>query len=808
MSVKQLDADMVGLPSFAVPAKPRRQDGQDDGVNLFDLSSHNRARQALELGLGVDAAGFNIFVLGESSSGRMTATLDHLRAYVADRPPADDWIYLNNFRRPHKPRRLRLPAGQGRRFKAAMGSLVPALRVAVHQALETPTFAARLQAERDRVDTTMQSGMDELRAMAEAHGLVLEFGAQGVIIGVKGEADGIKPFDSLNDEERQRITDVTDAVRERMRELGAETSAAGANAKETMLGLRRQAAAQAIEMPMAAFKQRFAIGRPLSRWIDEMQADVLDHLDYLLSHDAADGDREKPKAEAERPAPPADEPADDHGRYAVNLLVDHTDDPVPPVVLEPNPTYARLFGSIEYRAISGALYTDFTMIRAGALHRANGGILVLRADDLGRDPSAWTFLKSALRDGEIRIEEPSRAASQPMMGAPEPKPIPLDIKVVIVGSHRIYYMLFSLDSDFRNLFKVKADIDPDLPADADNIATYTRLIRGAARRHTGRGCNQGAIAFLLGQSARWAGHREKLSAQLELVDAVLTEAGANAGKRGKGPITLADVKVAIHGRRERNAHVEDRVQEQFADGTIMIDTLGATVGQVNALTVTGLGDHAFGRPARVTARVFVGKLGVINIERAVALGGPIQQKGVMILQGFLNGLFAQRFPLSFSCSITFEQLYGGVEGDSASLAELCAVLSALAETPIRQDLAITGSMNQTGAAQAVGGVSHKVEGFYRCCAERGLTGRQGVIVPAANAVNVTLRDEVRDPIAKRRFHLWSVERIDDALELLTGLSPGVADADGGYPPDSLYGRVAARLATFDRILTERAAHRE
>jgi len=805
MPVKEFDADMVGLPSFAVPAKPRRRGGRDDDVNLFDLSSHTRARQALLLGLGVDAPGFNIFVLGEASSGRMTATLDHLRAHVADRPPADDWVYLNNFRRPHKPRRLCLPAGQGRRFKAAMASLVPALRIAVRQALETPEFSARLQAERDGVDAMMQSGMDELRALAEARGLTLQFDPQGVMIGVTDEPGGVKPADSLSDEERERIGAVTEAVRERMRELGAATSAAGANAKETLLELRRQTAAQAIALPIMAIRQRFATSQPLARWLDEMQADVLEHLDYLLAHDG--GDQEKPEGEAQRPAP-ADELADDHGRYAVNLLVDHTDDPVPPVVLEPNPTYARLFGSIEYRSISGALHTDFTMIRAGALHRANGGILVLRADDLGRDPSAWTFLKNALRDCEIRIEEPSRAGAQPMMGAPEPKPIPLDVKVVIVGSHQIYYLMFSLDSDFRNLFKVKADIDPDMPADKDNIATYARLIRDAARRDAGRGCNQRAIAFLLGQSARWAGHREKLSAQFELVDAVLTEAGANAAKRGKGPIAVADVKAAIHGRRERNAHVEDRVQEQIAAGTVKIDVTGAVVGQINALTVTGLGDHAFGRPARVTARVFVGKLGVINIERAVALGGPIQQKGVMILQGFLNGLFAQRFPLSFSCSITFEQSYAGVEGDSASLAELCAVLSALAQVPIRQDLAITGSVNQAGAAQAVGGVSHKVEGFYRSCVERGINGSQGVIVPAANAVNVTLRDEVRDRIAEGRFHLWRVDGIDEALELLTGLSPGVADADGVYPPDSLYGRVAARLAAFDRILTERAAYRE
>jgi predicted ATP-dependent protease len=353
---------------------------------------------------------------------------------------------------------------------------------------------------------------------------------------------------------------------------------------------------------------------------------------------------------------------------------------------------------------------------------------VLRAEDLARDPWAWSDLKAALRDREIRVEEPHTLGALSISGAPEPKPIPLDAKVVIVGSPHIYYQLFSLDPDFQTLFKVKADIDPDLAADDGNLATYARLIRAAVRRGVGRDCDAGAVAYLLGQSARWAAHRGKLSARFELIDAVLSEAADWTCKRGDGPITAADVKAAIDGRRARNARVEDRAQEHIATGMVMIDTAGTAVGQVNALTVLDLGDHAFGRPARVTARVYVGKLGIINIERLVALGGPIQQKGVMILQGFLNGLFARRFPLSFSSSITFEQTYGEVEGDSASLAELAAVMSALAEVPIRQDLAITGSVNQAGAAQAVGGVTQKVEGFYRTCAEAGLSGSQGVIV--------------------------------------------------------------------------------
>jgi predicted ATP-dependent protease len=689
-----------------------------------------------------------------------------------------------------------------------MARLLPALRVAIRQALEAPEFATTLRAEHEQVNARMQQGQQELRRMAEARGLTLEDGPGGFTVGVPDlERGGNKPFESLSDEERQRVIDASRAIGERMSELGAQTATVGAAAKDRMSAQRRQIVVRAITPAIEALKQRYSGSRALGRWIDEMCADIPNHVDQLMAHgDSAEQRREA--AGEEESAAEADEAMTERGRYAVNLLVDHADDPVRPVVLEPHPTHKRLFGRIEYRSVGDVLETDHTLIRAGALHRANGGILVLRADDLARESAVWTNLRAALRDREIRIEEPPRDGVLSIAGAPEPKPIPLDVKVVIVGSPQIYYKLFSLDTDFQTHFKVKADIDPDLPADDCNIETYARLIRGAGRRDNGLGCDKGAAAYLLGQNARWAGRREKLSARFELIDAVLSEAADWARKRGDGLIIAADVKAALQGRRERNARVEDRAQEHIAAGTVMIDTAGAAVGQINALTVTDLGDHAFGRPARVTARVHVGKLGVINIERQVALGGPIQQKGVIILQGFLNGLFAQRFPLSFSCSITFEQSYGGVEGDSASMAELCAVLSALAAAPIRQDIAITGSVNQIGVAQAVGGVMHKVEGFFRTCVERGLTGGQGVIVPKSNVVNLALRDDVREAVAAGRFQVWSVAHIDDAVELLTGVPVGAPGVEGDLPPESLYGRIAARLAAFDRILTERAAHRD
>jgi len=529
----------------------------------------------------------------------------------------------------------------------------------------------------------------------------------------------------------------------------------------------------------------------LARWLTELRVDILDDPGRFR---AVTGDAQATESQE----PP-------ERRYAVNLLVDHGDVTHPRVVLESNPTYETLFGRIEYRQAQGSVETDFTLIRAGALHRANGGILVLRAESLAADPTVWSFLKAALRDGEIRIDELQRAQMLPIAGAPKPRPIPLELKVVIVGAPRWYAVFSGGDADFYTYFKVKADIDTDVAATPDNLAVYAALIDGMARHCGLDGASAEATSRLLGIAARWADRRDKLTARIELVEDLVTEAAVRAVHAKERALDEAAVREAYDARRRRNARLEDRVLRSIVENEMMIETVGAAVGQINALTVIDIGDWRFGTPTRVTARASVGRAGVVNIERDVALGGPIQQKGAMVLQGFLAGCFAQNRPLSFTCSITFEQSYGGVEGDSASLAELIAVLSDLARVPVRQDLAITGSVNQAGRAQAIGGALDKIEGFYRVCGAKsgGLTGAQGVIVPEANRAHLVLDDEVAAAVAAGRFHVYPVATVAEAAELLLGLRAGEPDEWGAYPPDSLFGRVAARLAEFDRILAER-----
>jgi predicted ATP-dependent protease len=794
---RELAAKDIGLPSFSLPAPI------PEYAHIFHFSSHTRARDALAFGLRIEEPGFNIFVLGEDRSGRMTATLEHLAEYAHWLPPQSDWVYLNNFRRPAKPKPYRLPAGVGRRFRDRMAALVPALRKALGEAMAAPEVAQHIERRGEAAERTIDTEFASLKTFAHEHGVELDRSSEGLTARpLAGNApDDLMKLPAAERAERARSYD---QVRERVATFKTRMRASEAALGGAIEEIRSSVGAEAVAALLDELDTEFGEHPGLARWLVELRTDILEHLELIATpKHAEEGSEEAAEISAEL-------------RYAVNLLVDHGDEPSAQIVLEPNPTYENLFGTIEYRSVGGIAETDFTLIRAGALHRANGSVLVLRAEAVAQHPESWRFLKGALRDGCIRIEELHRQGGMPMAAAPSPKPIPLQVKVVIVGAPRWYYTFFSADMDFPIYFKVKADIDPDMPADERNLAVYAGLITATAQRHVDAGCEEAAMRRLLGEASRWAGDRRKLSARYELVEDVIAEAAALArreafekphgrSRQRAGHITLANVNRALDERRQRNARVEDRSHEQIRDGAIMIDTAGARIGQVNALTVRDLGDYDFGLPSRVTARVFIGRHGIVNIERAIELGGPLQQKGVLIIGGYLNGRFARKYPLSFSATLTFEQNYGGIEGDSASMAELLAILSALAEVPLRQDIAITGSVNQNGESQAVGAVSRKVEGFYRTCAERGLTGTQGVLVPRANECNLVLTEDVAEAVAKGRFHVWSMGDVDDALELLTGMDPGRPDSGGRAPAGSVAARIEESLNRFDAAMRERAS---
>jgi predicted ATP-dependent protease len=782
---RKLSADEVALPRFPAEAAPH--------ANVFSLSSHGRAREALRFGLSVTEPGFHIFVVGEDRSGRMTATMDFLETAVATRAPPPDWIYLNDFRDPHSPAPFRLPAGVGRQLQRRIDQLVTQLTDAMRHAFTSEDYEAQVRAAGERLRNQVQARMEELREEVRSHGLEVIDTPQGAMIaavGPNGGGDGAAAVDHAETKE-QRAARVeagqhfADQLADIKRWAIKERVVMAAHVNE----LNREVANQVVGPLFEGAIDEFADYPDVAVWLAEMRADVVENLDLF------------------RP-PPEDspEPFDlPERRYSVNLLVDNANVPHPPVVLEPNPTYENVFGRIEYRQIGGgALQTDYTLVRAGSLHRANGGILVVRAEALARNPATWEFLKGALRDRAVRIEEPNRAGTVPIAGAPRPGPIPLEVKVVIVGAPRWYGAFFAVDPEFETYFKIKAEIDDRMDATPDNLAIFAKRIRERVQTHANTTCDDSAIGRLLAVAARWAEQRDKLTARFELIDDLLDEAVMLAPAGQPRRITHETVSAALRNRLRRNGLIEDRVREVIARGIITIDTAGTVVGQVNALTVREASDHTFGAPSRVTARASIGRLGVSNIERDVELGGPIQQKGVLVLQGFLAGRFARGIPLSFNCSITFEQSYGGVEGDSASMAELIAVLSDLSGAPVRQDIAVTGSVDQRGRTQPVGGVPFKIEGFFRTCQAAGpLTGTQGVVIPSANRANVVLHEDVADAIAAGQFQVWEAASVDEVIELLTGLPAGELDRDGRYPPQTVYGRVMAQIEAFDRVLWER-----
>ncbi|NKB49873.1 MAG: AAA family ATPase [Alphaproteobacteria bacterium] len=791
MSAKKLDAAAAGMPVHNVS---RVSTGSE--VDVFSLSSHARAREAMEFGLIASDPGFNIFVVGEDRSGRMSTTLSYLREAVGGEKKPSDWVYLNNFRLSNEPIAAQLPAGAGRSLLDAVTALIPQLRDAFGQAFAREEYQQRVQEESDKMRGEVNAAIEAVRKEAQGQGLSIVQSPQGLMVVSLGEDEQPRDIGQLPDAERLAIEAAAKQISERLTEINRGAARQQAQFAERMRDFNRQVAEGASDGLLDEFFAKFGDYPSLSRWAVEFRVDVLENYTAFLGGqgDGGEGGPGQP--------PPAQRPED---RYAVNLFVDNSAAGHPPVVLESNPTYTNLFGRIEYRQIGGMLQTDFALIRPGALHQANGGILVLRAEALAANGDSWIHLKGALRDRQIRVEEMHRAGGIPIAGAPKPQPIPLDVKVVIVGAPNWYYTFFSIDPEFQAYFKVKAEIDPDLEATAQSVSCYATLIQGFAARHDGANCQDDALEYLLGYASRLAFDRTKLSAKFELIEDIINEA-AYLTEGGMGnPISRAAVVAARTNRRNRNARIEDRIHEGIRRGTVMIDTEGAVVGQVNGLTVRDMGDHAFGAPARVTARTSIGRRGVTNIERETLLGGPIQQKGAMVIQGFLAGLFAQRVPMSFNASITFEQSYGGVEGDSASLAEALAILSDLSGVPLRQDLAVTGSVNQHGEVQAIGGLTHKAEGFYRTCVETGeLTGSQGVVFPASNEPSLVLDDEVNADVAAGRFHVWSVKTVAEGLELFTGESAGVADANGDYPPDTIFGRIAARLVEYDRILETRS----
>ena len=764
--------------------------------------------EAVKFSIGIQRNGFNVFALGPSGTGKRTLVSELLRQKAATELTPPDWCYVNNFADPHRPRRLMLPAGRGRSLKEAMERLVADLQVALPAAFERDDYRTRRDVLEQEFKKRTDDSFGALQRRAEQKNIALVRTPMGLALAPTDHGEVISPeaFHRMPETDRQRFTGDIEGLQQELEAIMRQVPDWEREHREAVRRLNRSVTAQTVTRPFAELREKYGDLPEIIAYFDGVERDVLENADAFMARNRAEADGETlpPPAQMVREFPT-------FRRYQVNVIVDNGETHGAPVVFEDHPTYQSLMGRIEHLARFGALTTDFTLIVPGALHRANGGYLVLDAERLIGAPFSWDSLKRTLRSGEIRLASLEQLMSLQSTVSLEPEAIPIQVKVVLIGSSLLYYLLTEYDSDFNELFKVAADFDNTVDRSSTTTALYARVIAATVRRQKLRPLDRSGVARAIEYSSRQSGDSEKLSTQMQYLIDLLQEADYIAGLRNLGRIGAAELEAAIDAQRHRGDRVYQHLQEEIGRNTLRIETSGARVGQVNGLAVMGLGGFSFGHPTRISARVRLGQGEVIDIERQVALGGPLHSKGVLILSGFLGGRFGRSGPLSLTASLVFEQSYGGIDGDSASSAELYALLSAIADIPIRQCYAVTGSVDQHGLVQAIGGVNEKIEGFFDVCNRRGLDGNQGVLIPAANVKHLMLREDVVAACAADRFHVIPVETIDQGIEILTGISAGEIDMTGQYPAGTVNHRIALRLSAFasraERRLPERRRER-
>jgi lon-related putative ATP-dependent protease len=758
---------------------------------------HARAIGAIRLGLDIEGPGYNLFVLGDTGSGRhdiVARLLENERHRGA--PPAD-WCYVWNFAQASQPRLLRLPCGRGAGFRSDMERFVEELMPAIGAVFESDDYRNRIEALQEDAKQREEAALRTLGDEAQKLGIALLRTPHGFAFLPMKDAESTlsqDEFEKLPEARQKELGDNIRLLHERMHRLMGDDFPRWRRELQNRI---RDAG-------------RDALGVTVRHMIEELKpayadlSEVSAHLDAVLQDIIASG-------ESLHAAPHADEDADTVTysgtitvqRYLVNLLVENPADGTRPVVCEDHPTLQNLVGRIDHLVHMGTLVSNFTLIRAGALHRANGGFLVVDAVKLLSQPFAWEGLKRALKSGRLRIESLSELIGVTGSVQLEPEPLPLDLKVILIVERLIYYLLTQYDPEFAPLFRINADMESEIVRTQENTAAYARLIAGRARHEALPPLSAAAVARLIDDAARQAGDAERLSARTQALDDRLREAAHFATAAGSPQIEREHVEAALTAHRQRHERIRLHYQQEIQRGQLLVDTDGEHVGQVNGLAVIPLGEDSFAHPVRITATVRVGEGEVIDIEREVKLGGPIHAKGVLILSSFVASRFGMTLPLSLKASLVFEQSYGGIEGDSASLAELAALLSALAGVPVRQSIAVTGSINQFGIVQPVGGINEKIEGFFDLCAARGLTGEQGVLIPHANVCHLMLREDVVVAVRDGRFRIWAVTDVDEALERLTGLPTGAPDANGRMEPeDSVNGRVAGGLKKLAQLRRE------
>lgn len=755
---------------------------------LEKIIGQDRAIRAIQFALEMDHSGYNVFVTGMSGTGRTTIVHNILDKLAAKAPVPSDWIYVFNFEDPDSPIALELPAGKAKEFEREMADLIADLKKELPERFKSEAYEKqKIQIVNDNQEKKRKL-IVELEQKAVEQDVQIQNTPSGFQTVVLKNKQPIKAeeYEALSKEEKEAVNKRVEVIQAEINETMRQIVKLDREAQQALRTLNEKVARFIVLRYILEVRATFEEYPEIVNYLDWVNSDIIKNISFFLEQSKEDT----------KPGESFSFKEDHFKRYQINILVDNSSTKGAPVIYEPNPTYNNLFGRIEKQTILGARITDFTMIKSGSLHRANGGYLLTDASHALTNPYVYDALKRAIKTKEIRIEEIQDLSGIGSSASLRPKCIPLNLKVVLIGRNQIYYALQAYDPDFSKIFKVRADFDSETNSTQKHILEYSQFIKKVCDEEKSLPFHRSAVREIVQYGHKLVGDQSKLSLQLGSVVSVIREANHYAEKKKEKNVTARFVKQAIKEHRYRHSLIEEKVLEMYKRNIYEIKTSGEVVGQLNGLAVYTMGDYSYGRPSRITAKTYIGNDNVINIERKARLSGKIHDKGLLILNGFFNSKFGEYMPLNFSASLTFEQSYSMIDGDSASSTELYALISSLAEVPIKQGIAVTGSVNQNGDVQAIGGVNQKIEGFYKVCKEKGLNGEQGVLIPSSNVENLILEEEVVQAVRKGRFNIWAIDRIEEGLKVLTGMNAGVRQKNGKFPRTSLYGRVESRLRTF------------
>lgn len=776
-------------------------------ADLEDLSTplgQEQAINAIHFCINVASYGYNLFCIGPEGTGKSSLVRQILTKAAKKRKTPDDWCYVYNFETPYKPKSLRMPAGKAREFAKDMDALVEELRVDLPAVFESEEYKTKLKNIEDSFRDQKTKYFDDIQKNTTGKNVSVLRMPVGLVVAPTRDGEVLSPeaFEKLPEEEQQEVLAELNAAQEELEEAVRDVPKWEKEEREKTRKLNEEYARFAVKHLIDDLKKKYRRNKDVTAYLRAVYEDIIENVSLFIDNgedEAQQAAQQQSEDEQSVNAMPVKQKKNDGPlrRYKVNVLVDHGKRDGAPVVFLDHPIMTNLIGRVERQQQFGALITDFNMIKAGALHEANGGFLVIEAKDLLSHASSWESLKRALRAKKITMDPPSDDGGV-MTTILEPEAIPLDIKIVLLGDPTLYYTLAETDPDFPELFKVEANFYPQMDKTPENIAKYARLIASQARKNHLRPLHKSAVARVIEQASRLADDSKKLTAHISSINDLIREANYCAFAAKSDIIERSHVDQAITAKIKRSDRVQERMTEQIQRGTVLIDTEGKVVGQINGLAVYEFGQVSFGRPNRITCLVRMGRGDIIDIEREVDLGGPLHTKGVLILSSFLAARYSKNAPLSMEASLVFEQSYGEIDGDSASSTELYVIMSALSGVPIKQSLAVTGSVNQFGQIQAIGGVNEKIEGFFDICRLRGLTGDQGVLIPASNIDNLMLRNDVVEACRAGMFHIYPIEKIDEGIEILTGMPAGKIGKDGKYPENSVNGKVQKRLDEFLR----------